>query len=125
MTGASEIFELAADFGKASSQVAGALYDVYAEQGQEFVKDWGDNVRQVAPEHLPHLPDAITSETRISTDIHVVTGPEAGRRQGKLGRGDEFGSENQPPHLSGLHAMTAREPLLERAADATIAFLLP
>lgn len=122
---AAEVFALGRDFGKASRAVASGLYDVYKEQGDSFAKDWGNNVRAVAPKHLPHLPYAITSETKVGLGIVVETGPETGRRQAALGRGDEFGSVNQRPHLSGLRAMTVREPILAKAADSTIAFLLP
>jgi hypothetical protein len=42
-----------------------------------------------------------------------------------MGRGFEFGSQNQPPHLDGLRALPLAERRLERAADSTIGFLLP
>lgn len=124
--GADEIFALARDFQKAPAAVASDLFDVFGEQGDELAKDWGDNVRAVAPKHLPHLPDAITSEHKFGgMSIVVETGPESGRKQGALGIGDEFGSRNQPPHLNGLRAMTAREPLLEKAADDRVRRALP
>lgn len=126
MTGASEFFELARDFGRSPAKIAAGLFDTYDEMGDEFAREWGDNVRAVAPNHLPHLPDAITSEMRFAgTSIEVETGPESGRRQGKLGLGDEFGSRNQPPHLNGLRAMGTVQPRLEKAADATIGLALP
>lgn len=125
MSGADEIYALSADFGKAKGRIASALYDTYKDEAETFAEDWRSNVRAVAPNHLPHLPDAITAETKVSTNIVVEVGPETGRRQGALGKGDEFGSRNQPPHFSGLQAMGPAEKRIERAADATIGFLLP
>ena len=125
MAGADEFFDLAADFGRAAGKVAGALFTVYQEEGETFAQDWADNARETAGEHGKHYPDAITSETRIALGIHVETGPESGRKQGRMGRGFEFGSQNQPPHLDGLRALPLAERRLERAADSTIGFLLP
>lgn len=126
MSGADEFFELARDFGEAPRKVASGLYDAYRGAGEGFRDDWRHNVQAVAPEHLPHLPAAITTEMRFGGfTIVVETGPEAGARQGRLGRGDEFGSRNQPPHLSGFRAMPLAEKRLDRQADAAIGFALP
>jgi len=125
MAGADEIFDLAADFGKASGKVAKALFEVYAESGDAFAEDWADNARETSGEHGKHYPNSITSETRISLGIHVETGPDSSMKQGSMGRGFEFGSQNQPPHLDGLRALPIAEKRLERGADAAIGFLLP
>lgn len=125
MSGADEVFALAKDFQNASSEVASALYDTFAQEGDNFAEDWADNARQTSGEHGKHYPGTITSETRLSLGILVETGPESGRPQGGMGPGFEFGSRNQPPHLDGLQAMGPAEARLERAADATIGFLLP
>lgn len=125
MSGADEVFDLARDFETASRGAGSALYDAFKAGGEGFRDDWRANVRAVAPNHLPHLPDAITTETRLALGIEVETGPEAGRRQGRLGRGDEFGSRNQPAHLNGLRAMPLAERRIDRLADAAIGFVLP
>lgn len=125
MSGAAEVFALADDFGKTAGEVASALYDTFAEEGDAFAEDWAENARATSGEHGKHYPGTITSETRLSLGIHVETGPESGRKQGGMGPGFEFGSRNQPPHLDGLRAMGPAEARLERAADATIGFLLP
>lgn len=125
MTGASEFFDLAADFGKASAKVAAALYDVYADAGDAFAEDWASNARETSGEHGKHYPNSITSETRVALGIHVETGPDSSMKQGGMGRGFEFGSQNQPPHLDGLRALPIAERRLERAADVAIGFVLP
>lgn len=117
--------ELAREFGAAPAKVASALFDVFKDTAEQTVDDWRDNVRATAPEHLPHLPAAITSEMRISTDIVAEMGPEAGRKQGRLGLGDELGSRNQPPHLNGLRAVAGNAAKVDRRADSAIGHLLP
>lgn len=125
MTGASEVFDLARDFGKASGEVARALYTVFEQEGETFAEDWADNARETSGEHGKHYPNSITSETKVAFGIHVETGPDSSMPQGGMGRGFELGSRNQPPHLDGLRALPIAEARLERAADTTIAFLLP
>lgn len=128
MSGADEIFDLARDFGAAPAKVAVSIYEAYRGVGEGFRDDWAGNVEASSPAgHLKHLPDAITTEMRTGAlaSIEVETGPESGRRQGGLGRGDEFGSVNQPPHLNGFRAMASAEKRLERAADAAVGFALP
>ena len=53
------------------------------------------------------------------------TGPDSGMKQGRMGRGFEFGSVNQPPHLDGLRAMPLAAARLDRLADAAIGLALP
>lgn len=126
MSGADEVYDLARDFTEASSAVASALYDAFKDGGEGFRDDWRHNVQASSPQgHLKHLPDAITTETRLAFGIEVVTGPERGRRQGALGRGDEFGSKNQPAHLNGLRAMPLAERRIDRLSDAAIGLVLP
>jgi hypothetical protein len=123
--GASEVFGLAKDLGKASTQVAKALYDVYAEEGDAFADDWRANAVETSGEHGKHYPASITSETRVALGIEVEIGPDSSMKQGSMGRGFEFGSVNQPPHLDGLRAMPIAEVRLMRKADAVIGFLIP
>lgn len=127
MSGADEFFDLARDFEQATSKVASGLYDAYRGAGEGFRDDWQHNVRASSPQgHLKHLPDAITTEMKFAGfGIEVETGPESGLRQGRLGRGDEFGSVNQPPHLNGLRAMPLAQVRLDRLSDAAIGLALP
>lgn len=126
MTGASEFFDLADDFDKAAAQMGSALYDTFDQAGEEFAEDWRRNATRTSGEHGKHYPKSITSETRVTfTEIVAEVGPETRRRQGGMGPGFELGSRKQPPHLDGLGAMGPAAERLEKAADATIGFLLP
>lgn len=125
MAGADEIFGLARNFATAGPKVASALYDTFKDAGDAFAEDWADNARETSGEHGKHYPNSITSETRVALGIEVETGPESGMKQGSMGRGFEFGSVNQPPHLDGLRAMPIAERRLDRAADVAITYALP
>jgi len=41
-----------------------------------------------------------------------------------MGRGFEYGSVNQPPHLDGMHATEATEPAFHHAIDLAVEGLL-
>lgn len=123
---ADEFFDLARDFQKAPSAVASGLYDAYRGAGEGFRDDWQSNARATSGAHGVHYPDSITTEMRFAgLGIEVETGPESGRKQGRMGRGFEFGSRNQPPHLDGLQAMPLAEKRLDKLADAAIGLALP
>jgi hypothetical protein len=86
--------------------------------GVAFALDWKNNARATSGEHGKHYPDSITANLALTvTTVSVDVGPDRAKKQGSMGRGFEFGSKNQPPHLDGLRAM-------DRAAyraEATIA----
>jgi hypothetical protein len=125
MPGASEIFELASDLGKASAKVAVTLFEVYKEQGDAFAEDWRSNARATSGEHGKWYPDSIDSETRIAFGIEVETGPNSAKKQGSMGRGFEFGSRNQPPHLDGLRALGPADARLTRLSDHALRGVIP
>lgn len=122
---ANEILGLAYEFKGASRQIASALYDVMAEQGEAFAEDWRGFAEGTVGEHGKHYPKSISSETKVALRIVVEVGPETGRPQGGMGPGFEFGSRNQPPHLDGANALFGAEARIPRATDAAIGFLLP
>lgn len=123
---ASEIFDLARDFGKAPAAVASGLFDAYRGAGEGFRDDWKANARSTSGEHGKHYPDSITTEMKFAgMAIEVETGPDSSMKQGRMGRGFEFGSENQPPHLDGLLALPLAAARLDRLADAAIGLALP
>lgn len=122
---AEEFFELAVDFERASVRTAATLFNVYKQAGDEFAKSWADNARATSGEHGKHYPDSITSETRVALGIAVETGPESGRKQGGMGRGFEFGSINQPPHLDGLRALGPADARLTRLSENALRGIVP
>lgn len=125
MSGADEIFDFADDFGKAAKEIGKALFDTFKSEGAHFADEWRANAVQTSGEHGRHYPKSITSEAKLAFGIHIETGPESNRRQGGMGPGFELGSQNQPPHLDGLRALGPAADRAEKAADATIGFLLP
>lgn len=122
---ADEVFALAADFAQAAGQVAEALYDVYDEGGKAFAEDWSKNAVETSGEHGKHYPKSIDHETRVALGIRVEVGPNSAKKQGRMGRGFELGSRNQPPHLDGLRAIAIADQRIARMADSAVGFLLP
>lgn len=125
MSGADEIYALAADFGKASAKVASTLFDVYDQSGEAFADDWRSNAAATSGAHGVHYPGSIDHEMKLSFGISVEIGPNSAKKQGRMGRGFELGSRNQPAHLDGTRALGAAEARLARAADVAIGFLAP
>lgn len=83
---------------------------------------WADNARQTSGEHGKHYPASIDSELVFDLGgVSVDVGPNASKKQGTMGRGFEFGSQNQPPHLDGLRAMPDAEANAEALVDQVIA----
>ena len=121
-----EISVLARDLGNASRQVAREMFNVYDQGGEAFANDWRDNARATSGEHGKHYPDSIDHEIVFGgLGVAVEVGPNGGKKQGRMGRGFELGSVNQPPHLDGTRALPAAEERLARMADAAIALLMP
>lgn len=126
MTGADQVMRLAFDFDEAAAEIPLAVFETYKQAGDEFAKDWSQSAARDVSPHAKRYPSSITSESKVSTDIVIQTGPlDTASGQGFLGRVLEFGGEHSPAYLHGLKAMEQREPLLMRATDATIAHLLP
>lgn len=123
---ASEIYRLAGDMTQVSARMVPALRGTMAAAGEAFADDWRSNARETSGSHGVHYPDSIDSELVFNaTGVSVDVGPNAAKKQGSMGRGFEFGSRNQPPHLDGLRALDGAQQRVERMVDATIGHLLP
>lgn len=121
---ASEVYKLAADLTAVGAKSIPALRGVMGEIGDAFAKEWAANARETSGEHGKHYPDSVDSELVFSvTSVTVETGPNADKLQGSMGRGFEFGSRNQPPHLDGLRALDGMQVRAERVIDSTIGHL--
>ncbi|MBG0828553.1 hypothetical protein HS041_12315 [Planomonospora sp. ID67723] len=115
---ATELYSLIGVFENAKQDAARRTYPVVKEHAQALRDQWRDNARQSAGRHGRHYPRAITAEQMASSaDIEWEVGPESRLPQGGMGRGFEFGSVNQPPHLDGMQAANAQEPKLLKALD--------
>lgn len=126
MSGAGEVFALGMELEAASRQVLDAVHGPMQDASRDVRDQWRAGVREKAPKHLPHLPAAITFETKVSGgNVVADIGPESGKTQGRLGRGEELGSRNQPPHLSGLTAFTSVQDELARSAADAVERIIP
>jgi len=122
---ASEVYKLAADLSGVGAKATLALRPVMAQAGEAFAQEWQSNATATSGEHGKHYPASVTSELVFDAGgISVDTGPDSSMPQGGMGKGFEFGSVNQPPHLDGTKAMTAMEPRVETIIDAAIGHLL-
>lgn len=123
----SEIRALAADLTTVGPKMVKPVLGVLDDLGAATVSEWASNARATSGEHGKHYPDSITHTARgtFGGNLEVEVGPDAGRKQGRMARGFEFGSVNQPPHLDGSKAMDAMEPRVDRALDSTIGHLIP
>lgn len=123
---ASEIYRLAGDMSQVTARMVPALRGTMAAAGEAFANDWAANARVTSGTHGIHYPDSIDSELVFNAGgVSVDVGPNAAKKQGSMGRGFEFGSANQPPHLDGLRALDGAQQRVERMVDATIGNLLP
>lgn len=123
---ASEIYRLAGDLTAVTAKMVPALRTTMAAAGEAFSNDWRDNARETSGQHGVHYPDSIDSELVFNAGgVSVDVGPNSAKKQGSMGRGFEFGSINQPPHLDGLRALDGAQQRVERMVDATIGHLLP
>lgn len=126
MTGPSEFDALARDLTVAGLKSVPAVRGAI-QAGAGLVKNaWTANARITAGKHGKHYPNSITYETRITSNgAEGEVGPDASRPQGGMGRGFEFGSKNQPPHLDGVKATEKLTPVLEKLLDDAISKVLP
>lgn len=122
---APEVFKLAADLSKASASSVAPLRKVWAEIGEETARRWADNARATSGVHGKHYPDSIDSELKFSANLSVEVGPNSAKKQGVMGRGFEFGSVNQPPHLDGVKAVDTMIPVAEVAAQTAVSRVIP
>lgn len=123
---ASEIYDLGDALVDVGAKAVPAARQVMSDAGEAFANEWRSNATETSGEHGVHYPSSITSELALSVaSVSVDVGPESARKQGGMGRGFEFGSVNQPPHLDGLRALDGMQGRLDRILDAAIGHLFP
>jgi hypothetical protein len=122
---ADEIRKLAADLSAAGPKMVGPLRKVWQEIGDRTAQEWADIATVTAGTHGKHYPKSIDAELTFSVNLSVEIGPNSAKKQGSMGRGFEFGSVNQPPHLDGLKAVTKMEPVVEVMARSAVDQVIP
>lgn len=119
--GADDFRQAAAALTAVSAGAVPALRATMAVAGEAFAKQWADNARETSGEHGKHYPNSITSNLALTfATVSVDVGPDRSKPQGGMGKGFEFGSKNQPPHLDGVRAMDASAVVTGAAVMATI-----
>lgn len=118
---ASQGLRLAADLSRVGPRAVPALRTSMQGVGEVFARAWQANAAETAGEHGKHYPASITAELAFGFgSVAVDVGPDASMPQGGMGRGFEFGSRNQPPHLDGLRALDTVQAPAEKVIDSTI-----
>ena len=117
--------ELTADLEQAAVKALPALAAVAEKAGVSLQAKWRANAKATAKKHGRWYPSSITHETKVTAAaVTVEVGPETGKKQGGMGRGFEYGSVKQPPHLDGKKAADAVEPDFTAACTAAATSLL-
>lgn len=119
---ASQVEKLAVDLTAIPRTSAPKLTRAIEKSVDDLRDQWRANARATATPHGRLYPRTITSQ-RIASAVWEV-GPEAALPQGGMGRGFEYGSVNQPPHLDGNRAADAVEPTFASRVAAALDNLL-
>jgi hypothetical protein len=123
--GLEDLDRLLVDVLKAGAEALPAARGVIQKGALNVKAGWRENARVSAGAHGRHYPNSITYSTRIGAGwVEAEIGPESGRTQGGMGRGFEYGSRNQPPHLDGNRAADVEEPRLAEYLAALAGELL-
>lgn len=121
---ASQVYKLAGDLTQIGARSVPVLRGVMGQAGEAFAQEWRGNAVATSGEHGKYYPDSIDSELVFDIGgVSVDVGPNSGKKQGGMGKGFEFGSENQPPHLDGVRALDSMQDRTEAMIDATIGAL--
>lgn len=121
---ATEVYKLAGDLSKVGARATLALRGPMAAAGDAFAEEWRKNAVETSGEHGRFYPDSISAGLVFDAGgISVDVGPDTSKKQGRMGKGFEFGSKNQPPHLDGSRALDLIAPRVERIIDASIGVL--
>lgn len=112
---ASDFYALAQDLSSVGAKAVPALRGGMAQAGKTIERAWRNNAVATSGVHGKHYPDSIDSELVFDLGgVSVDVGPNAAKPQGSMGKGFEFGSRNQPPHLDGAKALAANEAAVEK-----------
>lgn len=124
---ASEFYRLAADLRAAGPKMLPPLRAAFDTAGKATAQAWKGIASGTAGSHGKWYPASIDHEVRFTVggNVEVEIGPNSAKKQGSMGRGFEFGSQNQPPHLDGVKAFEQNTENVVKAADAAINPVIP
>lgn len=121
---ATEVYKLAGDLTQIGFKATLALRAPMAAAGEAFANEWRSNAVETSGEHGKYYPASISSDFAFDRGgISIDVGPDTSKKQGRMGKGFEFGSVNQPPHLDGSRAFDGMGPRTEAIIDATVGHL--
>lgn len=113
--------ELATAFELAPKEMDTSLLPVLDKSAERLQRDWRSNARKTARTHGRRYPASITYDlTQQSGSIYADIGPDSAKPQGGMGRGFEYGSVHQPPHMDGARAFADNAQRFEKAVDAKV-----
>jgi hypothetical protein len=105
----------------APEELANGLLDAVEKSAAALQRDWRSNARKTARRHGKHYPSSITHDMTLSEGaVSVDIGPDRGMPQGEMGKGFEYGSVHQPPHMDGAIAFARNAQKFESAVDDAI-----
>jgi hypothetical protein len=105
----------------AGDRVADELEPVVKRALQNIKTDWRKRARRSAGKHGKLYPLAIDYDiARLGDRIEGEVGPQAGKPQGGMGRGFEYGSIHTAPKPDGTAASEAEEPKFLAQAQAAV-----
>ncbi len=112
---------LADDFDRAGDRVADELEPIVKRALQNIKADWRRRARRSAGRHGKLYPLAIDYDiARLGDRIDGEVGPQAGKPQGGMGRGFEYGSIHTAPKPDGDAALREEEPKFQAQAEAAV-----
>lgn len=112
---------LAEAFARAPEEMGRGLRGALEESAEKLQRDWRDGARRSSGRHGKHYPSSITHEFEVTEgSLSVDIGPEIGRLQGRMGKGFEYGSVHQPPHMDGASAFARNARPFESAVQDAI-----
>ncbi len=113
------------DLEQAAVEALPVVKAITEANGKVLEEMWRANARLTAGKHGKYYPSSITSESVLQFGAAAVeVGPDKSRKQGGMGRGFEYGSVHQPPHLDGTKAVEVIEPKFVSEVELGIAGLL-
>lgn len=119
----SELLPAGDDIEDRAHRTAQGAYPLVKKHALELQRRWKSNARSSAGSHGKLYPRSITAE-QLGTEPEWEIGPDRAFPQGSMGRGFEYGSVHQPPHLDGAQATTAIEPAFNKDVDELVRSLL-